>query len=183
MSEPCQAALTEAAAWVVRTLLERGATVATAESCTGGGTAAALTGVPGASGAFECGVVAYANRIKEQLLGVPAEVLERWGAVSEPTARAMAQGVRALAGSVYGVSTTGIAGPGGGTAQKPVGTVYIAACGPEGCLCERLSLGELGSRDAIRAEAVRRALLLLRRLLRGDAADGAGKTAPHGREP
>jgi nicotinamide-nucleotide amidase len=112
---------------VVGRALERaGATVATAESCTGGGISERITDVPGSSAWFLGGVVAYANEAKQALLGVPESMLAEHGAVSEPVARAMAEGVRARFGSSYGVATTGISGPGGGTAEKPVGLVYVA---------------------------------------------------------
>ncbi|MCI5802367.1 MAG: competence/damage-inducible protein A [Oscillospiraceae bacterium] len=109
----------------VQALRERGLTAATAESCTGGLVSKRITEVPGASEVFGCGVCSYANGIKEKLLGVPHAVLEARGAVSEETAAAMAEGAARLAGADIGVSTTGIAGPGGGTAQKPVGLVYV----------------------------------------------------------
>ena len=153
----------EPAKELVRLLAECGQTVATAESCTGGLIAQTITSVPGASAVFECGVVAYANRIKQAMLGVCSGTLREFGAVSELTAREMAEGVRKASGSSYGVSTTGIAGPGGGTAEKPVGTVHIAACSGACCLHEKLSLLEEcgNNREAIRREAARRALQLL----------------------
>ncbi len=114
---------------VGRELERAGATVATAESCTGGGIAERITDVPGSSGWFLGGVVAYANEAKQAMLGVPEAMLAEHGAVSEPVARAMAEGVRARFGSTYGVATTGISGPGGGSEEKPVGLVYVAlAC-------------------------------------------------------
>lgn len=117
---------------VHRTLTERGETLATAESCTGGTIAARFTAMAGASAYFRGGVVAYSNDLKQQMLGVSADDLERFGAVSEPVARQMAEGVRRLAGSDYAVATTGIAGPAGGSEEKPVGTVWIAVAGPRG---------------------------------------------------
>jgi len=117
---------------VHRRLIEKGATLAVAESCTGGSIASRFTALPGASAYFRCGVVAYANEIKSAVLGVSAADLERCGAVSEPVARQMAEGVRRLAGSDYAVATTGIAGPAGGSAEKPVGTVWIALATPAG---------------------------------------------------
>jgi nicotinamide-nucleotide amidase len=110
---------------LVDLLTRRGQTVATAESCTGGLLGHRLTNVPGASAVFVEGIVAYANAAKTDLLGLPAELIEKHGAVSAEAARAMAQGVQKRAGSTYGLSTTGIAGPGGGTPDKPVGTVFI----------------------------------------------------------
>lgn len=117
---------------VHRTLTERGETLATAESCTGGTIAARFTAMAGASAYFRGGVVAYSNDLKQQVLGVSADDLERFCAVSEPVARQMAEGVRRLAGSDYAVATTGIAGPAGGSEEKPVGTVWIAVAGPRG---------------------------------------------------
>ena len=109
----------------VRKLKEKGLKVATAESCTGGLLSKRLTDVDGASEVFECGVCAYANEIKIKLLGVAKETLDKNGAVSPETAREMAAGVRRLSGADIGISVTGIAGPGGGTEEKPVGLVYI----------------------------------------------------------
>ena len=114
------------------TLTGRGETLATAESCTGGAIAARFTAMAGASAYFRGGVVAYSNDLKREVLGVSATDLERFGAVSEPVARQMAEGVRRLAGSDYTVATTGIAGPSGGSDEKPVGTVWIAVAGPHG---------------------------------------------------
>lgn len=111
---------------VLAGLTARGLRIATAESCTGGSVAALLTSVPGASRAFVGGVVAYDNAVKERLLGVPAETIYEHGAVSEETVRAMAEGVRERLGADVGVATTGVAGPGGGTPEKPVGTVWVA---------------------------------------------------------
>jgi len=113
-------------------LRAQGKTIAVAESCTGGLLAEKITSVAGASDYFLGGVAAYANSAKEALLGVPRELLERHGAVSEPVARAMAEGVRARFGSDLGVSTTGISGPGGGSAEKPVGLVHVALADASG---------------------------------------------------
>lgn len=110
--------------------------VATAESCTGGTIASRLTSQPGSSAYVVGGVVSYANDIKERVLGVPADILENPGAVSEECARAMVEGVRQLMNASHAVSTTGIAGPDGGTARKPVGTVYIGIATPEGTRVE-----------------------------------------------
>ncbi len=111
---------------VVEILKERGATVATAESCTGGRVAAAFTASAGASDYFVGGVVAYSNEVKIGVLGVERETIERHGAVSREVAEQMATGVRRLTGADYAIATTGIAGPGGGTSEKPVGTVWVA---------------------------------------------------------
>ena len=122
---------------VVTLLTERGLTLATAESCTGGNVAARVVSVAGASACFRGSVVAYANDVKEKVLGVSGEDLERHGAVSEPVVRQMAEGVRRLLGADYGVATSGVAGPTGGTPEKPVGTVWIAVASPEGTVAER----------------------------------------------
>ena len=111
-------------------LTERALALATAESCTGGSIAARFTAMPGASAYFLCGVVSYSNESKAELLGVDPADIARYGAVSEQVARQMAEGVRRAAGADYGVATTGIAGPSGGSAEKPVGTVWIAVATP-----------------------------------------------------
>lgn len=115
-----------------RLLTDRRQTLATAESCTGGSIAARFTALPGASAYFLCGVVAYGNAAKHDLLGVDESLIARYGAVSEPVARAMAEGARRVAHADYAVATTGIAGPAGGTPEKPVGTVWIAVATPHG---------------------------------------------------
>ena len=115
---------------VIERLRQRGDTLAVAESCTGGGLGAALAAVPGASDVFLGGVIAYANAVKQELLGVPADLLDSHGAVSDPVARAMAEGVQRLTGATWTIAVTGIAGPAGGSDEKPVGTVYMAVAGP-----------------------------------------------------
>ncbi len=142
-------------------LQRRGLTVAVAESCTGGLLAKMLTDAPGSSGCFRGGIVAYANEIKEAVLGVEAEVLAAHGAVSEPVARQMASLVRDRFGASVGVSATGIAGPGGGLPSKPVGTVWVAVADCLGVRTRLLSLK--GHRDWIRMEASKWALEELRR--------------------
>jgi len=107
-------------------LLERKKTLAVAESCTGGLVANLLTNIPGSSGFFNRGVIAYSNDAKKELLQVPGQTLEEYGAVSAETAHAMAEGVRKISATDFGIAVTGIAGPGGGTAAKPVGLVYVA---------------------------------------------------------
>ena len=111
-------------------LLGRRQTLATAESCTGGMVGAALTRLPGSSAWYAGGVVAYSNALKTSLLGVPPELLNAHGAVSAETARAMAEGARRRCGTDWAVSLTGIAGPGGGSPDKPVGLVFMAVAGP-----------------------------------------------------
>lgn len=146
-------------------LLARGATIATAESCTGGLLAGALTDTPGVSAVFPGGVVCYANAEKTRLLGVEPALLDRCGAVSEEVARAMASGVRARFGTDLGVGVTGVAGPGGGTEAKPVGLVHIALDARGEVQHRRLRLP--GDRDLVRELAVKSALDLVRRALGG----------------
>lgn len=142
---------------------ERGLSLATAESCTGGLVAARLTSVPGSSDVFRGSVVAYADDVKASELGVPGELLERHGAVSAETARAMAAGARERLGADVAVAVTGVAGPGGASAEKPVGLVFLHAAGPDG---EKASRTELpGDREMIRGRATAGALHLVRRLL------------------
>lgn len=153
---------------VVQELTEKGMTLATAESCTGGLLAKRITDVSGASGVFETGVVSYANSVKEKLLGVPCEILSTHGAVSEECAKAMAEGVRRLAGSSIGVGITGIAGPGGGTEEKPVGLVYIALSdGEHTWVTARRPFGRLKNREWHRHVAASHALDMVRRYLEG----------------
>lgn len=140
-----------------------GLRLATAESCTGGLVSARLTDVPGSSDVFLGGIVSYSNEAKVRLLGVPAEVLERHGAVSAETAEAMAEGARRTLGADAAVSVTGIAGPDGGTPEKPVGLVYISGVAPDRVATERIVLS--GDREAVRGRATALALHTLRRLL------------------
>jgi nicotinamide-nucleotide amidase len=141
----------------------RGLTLATAESCTGGLVAVRLTNVPGSSEVFRGAAVAYADDVKHAGLDVPLEVLERHGAVSAETAAAMAEGARRRLGADVAVAVTGIAGPGGGTPEKPVGLVHLHASGPDGDSSLELTLP--GDRDSIRRRTAVVALHLLRRLL------------------
>ena len=150
-------------AHVLALLRARGLTMATAESCTGGMVAARLTGVAGASGEFVGGVVAYSNEVKISELGVPEALLEQYGAVSPEVAEAMAQGARTRLGADVAVSVTGIAGPDGGTPEKPVGLVYLHAEGPDGGHGREFSFP--GDRASIRARSAVGALHLVRRLL------------------
>jgi nicotinamide-nucleotide amidase len=150
---------------VAALLAQRGATLAVAESCTGGLVAARLVNVPGMSGHLVEGIVAYANASKVRLLGVPKEIIERHGAVSEPVVRAMAEGVRARSGADVGVAVTGIAGPGGGTPDKPVGTVWFAVA--DGGGTQAVHEVFPGDRATIRARASVYALNLIRLRLSG----------------
>jgi len=143
------------AASVLELLERRGATLATAESLTGGRVAAALTAVPGSSAVFVGGVVAYATVVKESVLGVPLALIEEHGVVSAECARAMALGVRALTGATYAVSTTGVAGPGEQDGVRP-GTVYVGVAGPGSPIAVALELS--GDRAAVQQQATREAL-------------------------
>jgi nicotinamide-nucleotide amidase len=148
---------------VIRELRLRDQTLATAESCTGGLVSARLTDVPGASDVFVGGVVSYSNEVKEHQLGVPLRVLVDHGAVSEEVAMAMASGVREGLGSDWGVGITGIAGPTGGTEDKPVGLVHWAVAGPGGVWAAHRVFP--GDRAVVREWSLNSALDLLRRRL------------------
>ena len=148
------AAMTTAAR-VLEILERRGATLATAESLTGGRVAAALTAVPGSSASFVGGVVAYATAVKESVLGVPGGLIDEHGVVSSACARAMASGVKALTGATYAVSTTGVAGPGEQDGIR-AGTVYVGVAGPGAPTAVALELS--GGRSAVQEQATREAL-------------------------
>jgi len=147
---------------VLERLRRRGETLAVAESCTGGGLGAAITAVVGASEVFLGGVIAYANSLKQTLLGVPAALLESHGAVSDPVALAMAEGVRRLSGADWGIALTGIAGPTGASADKPVGLVHIAVAGPDGSASEPVRFGSTRGRSWIQTLSAGEALNRLR---------------------
>jgi PncC family amidohydrolase len=146
-------------------LRARGMTLAVAESCTGGLLASRITDVPGASDYFRGGIIAYQNDVKERLLAVPTRVLAQHGAVSEETAKAMAIGCRDLLVSDIALSITGIAGPGGGSAEKPVGLVYIALATADKVSCHRFNWGK--DRLANKESSVNAALKLVLALLKG----------------
>jgi competence/damage-inducible protein CinA-like protein len=143
----------------------QGLRLATAESCTGGLVAARLTSVPGSSASFVGGVVSYADEVKRSMLGVPEELLAEHGAVSAEVAAALAEGARRRLGADMAVAVTGVAGPGGGSPEKPVGRVHLHAAGPDGSLARTLDLP--GEREQIRVRATVTALHLLRALLTG----------------
>ncbi len=151
------------AALVLERLERRGVKLAVAESCTGGILGERLTAIPGASRTFVGGVVAYANELKVSALGVPEALIAQHGAVSEPVARAMAEGAARTFRAGASLAVTGIAGPSGGTPEKPVGTVWLAAC-LDG-RCESVQRRLLGGRDEIRRRAAQAALDLIRRML------------------
>jgi nicotinamide-nucleotide amidase len=143
---------------------QRGLKVATAESCTGGLVSGALTEIPGSSDVVDRGFVTYSNTAKEAMLGVPRDVLERHGAVSGETAYAMAAGALAMSGADLAVAVTGIAGPGGGSAEKPVGLVHFAAAARSGRRIHREKrFGDIG-RSSVRARSVAEALSMLEAL-------------------
>jgi len=148
---------------VIRTLIGEGLSVATAESCTGGMIASTIVDYPGASDCFNEGYVTYSNEAKVKNLGVKTETLEAYGAVSEQTAKEMAIGVKDKSGADFGLSSTGIAGPGGGTIEKPVGLVYIACAYKDKCIVKELHLK--GNRTSVRKKTVKEALLLLEKCI------------------
>ncbi|WP_367924290.1 competence/damage-inducible protein A [uncultured Ruthenibacterium sp.] len=148
---------------VVHILKEKGKSVATAESCTGGLLSARITAVPGSSEVFEYGACTYANHVKEQVLHVKHETLEQYGAVSPQVAAEMAEGVRRVSGADFGVGITGIAGPGGGTPEKPVGLVYVAAACADTTYVQKLVITGR-TREIVRLSSTQRALDMIRRL-------------------
>ncbi len=151
---------------VGRELLERGATVATAESCTAGMISAHLTNLPGSSGYYPGGIIGYANEVKVNLLGVQGQTIDAHGAVSEAVVLEMARGVRRVVGADYGLAVTGIAGPGGATPTKPVGTVWVAVASENNAVARLLQLK--GERDVIRRYTVNAALSMLLNCVRDE---------------
>ncbi len=148
--------ITDLAARLGVALKIAGASLTTAESCTGGGVAEAITRIPGSSAWFGQGWVTYSNKAKSRELGVAADLLRQHGAVSEDVVRAMAAGASAKAGATWAVAVSGVAGPDGGTPDKPVGTVWLAWAGPRGVAAERCLFS--GDRDAVRRQTVEKAL-------------------------
>ena len=146
-------------------LRERGMTLSAAESCTGGLIAKRMTDLPGASKVFRGGVVSYTEGVKAGVLGVPEDLLAEYGAVSEPVARAMAEGCRKICGSDLAVSVTGVAGPERDDRGNEVGTVYVALASPAGTVCRLLSCGR--GRGMVRAMAAQHAFDLVRRSILG----------------
>ena len=144
---------------LVSLCIEKHITFGTAESCTGGLISASVTDVSGVSAVFFGGIVSYDNSIKSGVLGVKNETLSAYGAVSEETAREMSCGARRLLGVDFAVSVTGIAGPGGGTKEKPVGLVYISVSSTNGCIVTKNLFA--GSREEVRLQTVEKALTLL----------------------
>ena len=156
--------LLDKATHILESLKHKKLMLATAESCTGGLIAALFTEIPGSSAAFAGGVVAYSNALKTNLLGVDAGIISARGAVSEETARAMALGALQKTGADIAVSVTGIAGPDGGSAEKPVGLVYIAVATKAKTLCEKNLFK--GDRQSVRAQSVEKALAMIEASLR-----------------
>ena len=144
---------------LVKVLTAKKLTCATAESCTGGGVGYAITSVSGASAVFWGGIISYDNSVKRDVLGVPAEILETKGAVSSECASAMADGARRSLKTDLAVSITGIAGPGGGTAEKPVGLVWFGVASKAGVRAEKMIFS--GDRDTVRSSAIEHALGML----------------------
>lgn len=151
---------------LVELLLSKNITISTAESCTGGLLSKYITDQAGVSAVFECGVVSYSGRIKHQILGVSEQTIRNYGEVSSETALEMADGIRSVANSDIGIGITGIAGPGGGTPEKPVGLVYFAVSYKEFRQAVRLQLFDLKSREEVRERTVSEVLQYLIDLIR-----------------
>lgn len=144
---------------LIELLIKKNMKIATAESCTGGLIAQIITSVSGASAVFDCGIISYSNEIKKSVLGVKAETLENYGAVSEQTAEEMAQGVLRLSGADIAVSVTGIAGPGGGSEEKPVGTVCIGFSVSMETTAKTFHFN--GDRESVRTQTVHTAINMI----------------------
>lgn len=148
------------ASQIISAAMDRGVMIATAESCTGGLVSAAMTAIPGSSAVLDRGFVTYSNAAKTEMLDVSASLIAIHGAVSEAVAEAMARGAVSRSAAQLSISVTGIAGPGGGSDDKPVGLVHFAACGPAGTVHARHRFGDIG-REGIRLASVRTALAML----------------------
>jgi nicotinamide-nucleotide amidase len=158
--------ITALATLVLDEARERFLRITTAESCTGGLVAAALTAIPGSSDVFERGFVTYSNRAKSELLDIPGDLIADLGAVSEPVVRLMAEGALAAASAHVSVAITGVAGPGGGSPMKPVGTVHFATARTNGPVLHRVEHFEDMDRDGVRMASLATALEMLRERLR-----------------
>lgn len=158
--------ITQLAATLGQCLLDAGAQVSTAESCTGGGIAEAITRIPGSSAWFEAGYVTYSNRQKTQQLNVPEALFSQVGAVSREVVEAMALGAQRHSAAQFSVAVSGVAGPDGGSAEKPVGTVWICWGAAQRLIAQRFQFP--GDRDAVRRQTVKAALEGLIRLTRGE---------------
>lgn len=145
---------------IISRLVEKNITISTAESCTGGSLGRIITSVAGVSSIYGYGFITYANEAKEKILGVKHETLKKHGAVSPETAYEMAIGAKKVSGSDIAVSVTGIAGPGGGTSEKPVGLVYIAFACEDGCFVKKLNLS--GTREEIRKQTCDEVFLMIK---------------------
>ena len=159
----------ELSAALVEALKDKGMKIASVESCTAGLLSKIITDAPGSSDVFDLGITTYSNEMKTKMVGVPEEILASHGAVSPETARAMAEGIRRVSGADIGISTTGIAGPGGGSPEKPVGLVYTAIATKEGTEVTRLMIDEPGAdRNYIRNTAAEIVILNVLAQLNGN---------------
>lgn len=145
---------------LVKILIKKGIKISTAESCTGGLVSKKITEISGSSEIFECGVCSYSNEIKHKILGVENSVLEKYGAVSSQTACQMARGIKELSESHVGISTTGVAGPTGGTKEKPVGLVYMGVCVNNRVFAVKGEFYKTAERENIRETAAKAVMLL-----------------------
>lgn len=147
-----------------RLLIKKDKNIAVAESCTGGQLCHLLTEIPGSSKYFNLGIVAYSNRAKESILKIPKNTIAEKGAVSQEIAKLLAKSIRLIAKTDFGIGVTGIAGPGGGTKEKPVGTVFIAVDSKNKTICEKFHF--TGNRPTIRKKSALKALELLKEIIR-----------------